>query len=130
MRNDGFSRIYKKIKFGSSDENQVTDVYISDKETYYKEVDAHGLFYKIGMFVVLNIQKSEAEFGEVLKIWFHNELFFYSNEEVTFDHHYHGYNIEKSNKKILLKRDDLPNVAPVFSIKKNKTHDICTSYGL
>ena len=99
---DSVEFIKKKIKFGSIDEDKVTDVDISDKDTYYKEVDALGLFYKIEMFVVLNIQNSEAEFGEVLKIiWVNDELFFYLNifEEVTFDDHYHGYIIKKCNNK-------------------------------
>ncbi|OXU19437.1 hypothetical protein TSAR_011763 [Trichomalopsis sarcophagae] len=109
-----------KIKFGSIDMDKVTEFYFDDKEKckrciYYKEVDDRGFSFKKGIFVVLNMQNVEVEFGEILKIiWVDDELFFYVNvfEEVTFDEHYHAYVVEKCDKKIIIKQKDLPFVAP------------------
>ena len=65
------------------------EFYFEDKKKcdqciYYKEVDAHGFFYKIGMFVLISMVESEMVFGKIFKIiWVNNELYFVLNVNIS-----------------------------------------------
>ena len=101
---------------------------------YHNQLQMHGNLYKIGTFIVTNMENSEKEFGEILNIInIKDDLFFYVNifEEITFDEHYHAYIVHpKGNGIKLIKYSDLPAIPPYLTVKNHNTHFVSTRYGL
>lgn len=55
---------YKKIDLGSTDEScfvNLPEVDQAEDKTFYKEIRINGITYKLGMFIVTNLQESETE---------------------------------------------------------------------
>ena len=100
----------------------------------HKFVEINGTLYKIGSYLVTDMQESEIEFGQILEIIHVNEnIFFYfqTYKEITFSDHVHAY-IVKRNKSVkkCLNYNDVPNTMPALSVKKNDTHFIALRCGL
>lgn len=61
-------------------------------------VEISGMKYKVAMFVVVGINVSEKEFGEITTVFnINNKLYFDINihKQLTFNKHSHSYIIEK-----------------------------------
>ncbi|XP_051164464.1 uncharacterized protein LOC127283553 [Leptopilina boulardi] len=125
------------IKFGTINNSNKEKSYFDDCKKndscqYYNQVEIEGILYKIGAILILNIEKSETMFGDILNIiYLDNEIYFYLNvyEEITFDFHHHAYIIYQTGEKKLIKHKDLPKIDPaVLIIKKEKF--VVTQYGL
>lgn len=106
--------------------------YVNSIEIFNK-IQVSGTTYKVGTFIVTNLQETEKQFGKILKvIKIENDIFFHLAiyEEVTFDEHVHSYIVEQKKEAAFFKLSDLPIIAPCLYIKKNNTHFICTRYAL
>ena len=126
------------VKVGVEDKSENRRSYFNDEKVdaackYYKKVEICGTLYKVGTYLVTNMEESEKNFGETLDILIVNdEVYFYVNiyNEVTFDSHYHAYIVQNSNNCKLLKHKDLPTICPLLSVHKNNTHYIAARYRL
>jgi len=94
----------------------------------FNHVSISGLAYKVGMFLVVNIDESEFEFGEVVNIYLKNnkiflELLMY--KEITFDKHFFACIVKRTNKSQILEPSSLPNYSNCFCVTtKNATYRI------
>lgn len=107
---------------------------INDHSKFYEQVEIYNTLYHIGMFSVLSMDDSEIKFGKINDIIsIDNEIHFnfHVYEEITFDYHLHAYIIsDESTKNKLVKFSDLPAIAPVLFIVKNKVNYVVPRYGL
>ena len=125
------------IKLSSRDDSDCEaktyfDAFTNNAE-YYDQIEIWNILYKIGSFIILNMQESEQQFGEVIKIIkVNDDIYFHINifQEITFDEHYHAYIVENSKKTEYMKLSELPLVCPCLSIKKRTCHYIISHYGL
>lgn len=117
----------KTIKFGSLKEK-------NENSEIYEQVEIQNSLYHIGTFLVLNMENSEIKFCKINKIiYLQNDIYFDVQvfEEITFDDHLHAYIISENSIGIrLVKYSDLPAIAPLLFVVKNKTHYIVPRYGL
>ena len=98
-----------------------------------KKVTICDVSYRLGTFIVIDMHKSEKQFGKITKIMqIEGEIYFNVTifEEVTFDEHFHAYIVEQGEEEKLIKQQDVPNIAPCLSIKSKNVHYISTRYGL
>lgn len=124
------------IKFGSVGEKQ-NKSFFEDKEKNekyecFEEIEIDGIDYKVGSFLVVNIEKSEVEFGEIENIiYVDNEIYFYFKifEEIIYDNHVQAY-LVKSTENKLIGYVDLPYMDSVQSIVKKDFHFIVTKHRL
>ena len=68
---------------------------------YYVQVEICNTLYKLGIFIVINTDKSEIEFGQIKNIVsLDNEIYFDLNlfEEITFDEHVNAYIVYRKMK--------------------------------
>ena len=133
----------KKYKFGSVDTDitETADYYTyffnytsCMTKQFYKQVEINEISYKVGSFIVTNMQDSEKEFGQIVKIMeIDNQIHFYTKiyNEVVFHDHYHAYNVTHNKKDFQVRLyNDLPLIAPCLSIVKNGVRYVATRYVL
>ncbi|KAL7292930.1 hypothetical protein TKK_0013383 [Trichogramma kaykai] len=110
----------------------VPNIISEDKaEKYYESVEIEGTMFKIGKFVVADIQ-NEVSFGEILQIIRVQDVYYFSMniyEECSFDSHLHAYIVVYS-KSIKMSSKDLPYISSVLSVKHEELHYIVAPYGL
>ena len=112
------------IKLSSRDDSNCEaktyfDTFTNNAE-YYNQIEIWNILYKVGSFIIVNIEESEKQFGEIIKIIkVNNDIYFHINifQEITFDEHYHAYVVENSKKTEYLKLSELPLVCPCLLIK-------------
>lgn len=118
----------------STDETYSATAELSHEAKYYKEAEINSTRYKIGTFIVSNMEESEIEFGEIVKIIkINDDAYFQINvfDEIIFDDHFHSYHVKKRvNEVRIVKYADLLIIAPCISIKKRKTHFVSPKYVL
>ena len=128
------------IILGPLDVDNLHEIHSSDLDfqsrntkEYYKQVEINGTTYRLSTFLVTDMQKSETEFGEIMKIFRHDNItYFYMKiyEQITFDNHCHAYTVKCKNIYKLFKYEDLPVIAPCLSVKVKNDHFIATRYVL
>lgn len=98
------------VTLGSKDDSDkselahlFTDIDLANKAEYYKQVDMHGTLYKIGVFLVVDMQNIEKDFGEVMN---------------------------RTRIQKLIKYENRPNIAPCLSVKSFETRYVASRYYL
>ena len=92
-----------------------------------------GIFYKIDMFIVIDLKNIEKKFGKIISIIkLKDEVLFYVDvfEEFTFNFHFHAYEIYPLQKRQLINHRNLPIYTPCLSIKKENVHYFASRYAL
>lgn len=122
----------EEVELGSRVANE-HDLPILSLENY-NSVKISGVHYKVGMFVVVSVNESEKEFGQITKIVkLEDQLYFDLNihEELTFSKHYHAFIVERNATNTRrLKPNELPNYPSCFSMVTEVGRFIIVKYRL
>ncbi|KAJ8675020.1 hypothetical protein QAD02_010806 [Eretmocerus hayati] len=126
----------KTIESGPIDDSYVNKSYFHEPQRnntckYYQQVIFNHSTYAIGMYFVLSLEESEAEFGEIVKIIsVESDLLFEFRtvKEVSFDSHVHGYVVRKTKAKKLVNLKELPDIAHVHYVEQKETGYIIPRY--
>lgn len=102
-------------------------------EDSFNYVTIAGITYIIGMFLVVNIDESEFEFGEVVNIFLKDGKIFFElliYEEITFDKYFFAYIVKRTSKLKVLEPSTLPSYSNCFCVTTKNTTFIIVKYKL
>lgn len=97
-----------------------------------KGINVNGFLYKVGSFIVTNMDEVEKQFGKITEIFVENSEIYFLIEmynEINFYDHRHAYLVNYESKEYgKIKQIDLPVIAPCLSTKIKYMHFIASRY--
>ena len=115
-----FQHYGSEIKFSTTDSGSI-----------FTSIEVNGIEYKEGMFLLLDSNKMENEFGRISKISKVNGRIIFSIEsfeELIFDSNYNAFEVHKTNNGRSIFFDCIPYFPPLTHTVKNGRQYLIAKY--
>lgn len=99
----------------------------------YGKIEISGIEYHTGMFIVLNIEAPEKEFGQITNIIKQDADVFFECElykEIIFEDHFHAYLVGSTNIRKCYSYKNLIVKQPCLGILKDDNYYVATRFSL